>query len=491
MTKDELQLIIDGTQWFTLGEGTYNSAIVSAGNLTIDGYESRWVLKQAKHSQNQLSAPARAVRKWKLLNPDYPAFETNTGWLVPYVGKTPASDEQISSKIIEIYHRTDNLVADAMVKNNFLVYNGDVICVDVDQAFRRGSFASEHYGNGTQGYRSLTYNNFLNRFSNPLSTKRAYEKTVNTIKTLIYLETQLLDIDIKSEYITLPIITKLHRFRQAEARISIDTMRMLLEITSIDDPLGEIQDDDIMPKFLQRLHAVYYSKGKPITKNAIIRLLACEKIREMINDGQLAELKVFITNKKELLLNVYEHKYTPLHLAVMKNQSEIVNYLIDESANINAKDDWNKTALDRALKNGSNQIARMLLEAGANVDNFPIEKYTKHPIHIAAQYGLQSQVEKMISMNPALLSAVDDEMRTPSSWAIVGKHQAIIDFIQSKSCLPYVARAPKLRCASEQPFPKKLSGRSGFFESHQSPKKTEVIEARLPFLMITNNIKSE
>jgi hypothetical protein len=61
---------------------------------------------------------------------------------------------------------------------------------------------------------------------------------------------------------------------------------------------------------------------------------------------------------------------TPLHMAVLADQREVARFLIDKGANINApaKDDYGGTPLHWAAVLGRMEIARQLIEAGANVN---------------------------------------------------------------------------------------------------------------------------
>ncbi|HCO93844.1 MAG TPA: hypothetical protein DIU00_07835 [Phycisphaerales bacterium] len=61
---------------------------------------------------------------------------------------------------------------------------------------------------------------------------------------------------------------------------------------------------------------------------------------------------------------------TPLHMAVLSDQREIAQFLIDQGANINApaKDEYGGTPLHWAAVLGRVEIARQLIDAGANVN---------------------------------------------------------------------------------------------------------------------------
>jgi len=61
---------------------------------------------------------------------------------------------------------------------------------------------------------------------------------------------------------------------------------------------------------------------------------------------------------------------TPLHMAVLSDQREVARFLIDKGANINAsaKDEYGGTPLHWAAVLGRVEMARQLIDAGANVN---------------------------------------------------------------------------------------------------------------------------
>ena len=76
----------------------------------------------------------------------------------------------------------------------------------------------------------------------------------------------------------------------------------------------------------------------------------------------------------------------PLIIASQNNNIEIVKYLLDKGANIEAKQPHNSyTALIAACERSSPEVVSLLLDAGANVD--AIERNRLKCIHVAALYG--------------------------------------------------------------------------------------------------------
>ncbi len=59
---------------------------------------------------------------------------------------------------------------------------------------------------------------------------------------------------------------------------------------------------------------------------------------------------------------------TALHSAVIKQDQEILNYLLSLKPNMNVKHYFDKTPLHVAAKSGNLEAIRALLKAGADVD---------------------------------------------------------------------------------------------------------------------------
>jgi hypothetical protein len=294
MNLETLQIIIDNTEWTLLGKGSYNVTSVSTQSLTIDGHTGRWVLKTPLTRDHYLSNSARAVRKWNTLNPAYPAFQTKTGWIMPYFGNTPASDQQIASKLIEIYRKTRNIIGDATSWNNFLVSDDEVVCIDMDQAFRRGSCSSEQF--------DAVHNTFYTEFL-ASSAKEGFPASVSVIKTLFYLEANLPESDIKDIYLTPYCIEKLHLFRRAKTKIMIDSLDTLLEISDL-NATGKIKEEYITFELIE-IARVIRQHHKIITHELLMSLIQNQVlglgIKKIMAFGDVDDIEIVMTHHPALI----------------------------------------------------------------------------------------------------------------------------------------------------------------------------------------------
>ena len=142
--------------------------------------------------------------------------------LMPYLGDARPSDEEIAKATIEIYRRTRNIIIDASVKGNFIKKNNKIYCVDLDFAFRRGSFASDDYMSCPLGQAKIY--DFLYK------SVRASESrnTALVIVALLYLEQCLKPDEILDSYIDARLLEKYLVLRALSIRLTSLKMEALL-----------------------------------------------------------------------------------------------------------------------------------------------------------------------------------------------------------------------------------------------------------------------
>ena len=77
---------------------------------------------------------------------------------------------------------------------------------------------------------------------------------------------------------------------------------------------------------------------------------------------------------------------TPLCFALLWSQAEpVVQYLIEKGANIEAKDQRERTPLHEACQKGNLSIVQYLIEKGANIE--AKENNQQTPLHYASYFG--------------------------------------------------------------------------------------------------------
>ncbi|XP_066548545.1 CARD- and ANK-domain containing inflammasome adapter protein [Amia ocellicauda] len=101
-----------------------------------------------------------------------------------------------------------------------------------------------------------------------------------------------------------------------------------------------------------------------------------------------------------------------LHMAALKDDSSLAQVLLQSGAPVDAKDNKQRTALFHAVNNGFERTARVLLEAGAQVDSGIIDAAFNH--NSQSMYGLLLQYSKGLSpdtMLSALFKAVQRNLQ--------------------------------------------------------------------------------
>lgn len=396
MNNEELQALIDNTQWSFLGKGAYNWAYLSETELTIKGYTGRWVYKKASDTTSLLSEKKRAIRKWSLINPSLPAVELSDGWLVPYLGNTAAPDAQMAVKVIEIYRRTRNILVDACAKNNFLIHQDKVVCIDMDCSLRRGSFASDEF----MRLDGKLIPPFLEAHN---STKL---ETARVIRTLLYLEKKCPESQIKAEHITPEVIAKLRSFRLQEKPINAFTLDTLLDLTRF-DPRNAIPEDKIIEALTRK---------KPAERPIAIFLYA-------VQYGLLNWVRTLISENEALIHATDAYQQSALFWAVANRHRDIVNLLMSNGAKVNqavqipAKHrDYNtyhhRTPLDSAILNGDTDLCLILMHAGAIANKKHSTMHGKS-LGVLIAEGRLNEVRVLVHCNKALLQHLDDQDHTP------------------------------------------------------------------------------
>ena len=442
MTQEEVDALIKAEEWKNLGFGTYNHVDVSVREISIGGLLSKWVHKteipqptqpsitkkkrdaKLKTVEPTLNNSERAVRKWRDLNPHYPAYKSSFGWIAPYLGEKAATDAQIATKLTDIYLETRNIVADACGHKNFLVVNDEVVCVDVDQALRRGSVASEIvYQNNSELCNS--HWEWLDEHDREGKTQ-----TVNVVRALLYLEKHLTKDQIKDEYIQINVIRKLKRFWENREPITVNQMKMLLKVIAL-DPTNEIESIYITPQLINKLEQLQKRK-LPITKETIVGLI---DIHSYARFGNIEKVGNLIRQNRLLLDLLDKNRYTPLHIAALYGQTGVVSYLIEERASSNLlapvpdmiSSDLTMTALDLALFANHDDIVLILLKARAKVYSYVTHR--THVIHFFAKRGNTKGVEDLIKWEPTLVNVTNSSLQAPLLLAAAGGHHETVDYL--------------------------------------------------------------
>lgn len=110
--------------------------------------------------------------------------------------------------------------------------------------------------------------------------------------------------------------------------------------------------------------------------------------------------------------------YPLISIACESGDIHMVQYLLDEGANVNVKVE-KEFPIHIAAANSSLEICKLLLEHGANVNE--VNKAKQTPLHLAATSGLTAIIEFLVKKG-ATVDAVDDWGQTPLQLAAGKMH---------------------------------------------------------------------
>lgn len=357
MPYKTIQESLSAATWNNLGAGSYNQTYISKEHISSDYFTGQWVLKKPTISsdptENNLNSVDRAIRKWNLHNPEYPAITTSEGyWIIPYFGNTPASDQQISEKLIEIYQNTGNIITDACGNKNFLMYQGTVICIDVDFSLRRGSFASNPW---LEGERLSNITSYLEGW------RHEKPQTTAIIRTLLYLDRRLQD-QSAGQHRTI-----------TEACIA---EHMHMQLTDLTDVVAIAPNEfQVMIQFIKRHNnTLLNTKGSSgYTLLHLAESLGYERARlYLLGQGANPSIATAKATPKQTHL---------IHIAASTGQIEVVKkFIAQDSTLVNALTSYNETPLLLAASQDYHDMVILLLAAGAAV-NLSTQLPQEHPIY--------------------------------------------------------------------------------------------------------------
>lgn len=114
---------------------------------------------------------------------------------------------------------------------------------------------------------------------------------------------------------------------------------------------------------------------KLINNNPEFKLLEASKNGDLVTVRTIIEVEPQLVNCRDL----DGRQSTPLHFAAGYNHPEIVKFLLDNGADIHAKDKGGLVPLHNACSYGHFEIAELLIKYGANVNVTDYWKYS--PLH--------------------------------------------------------------------------------------------------------------
>lgn len=151
---------------------------------------------------------------------------------------------------------------------------------------------------------------------------------------------------------------------------------------------------------------------------------------EAIQRGDLEALRSIIDAGLDINCRDSNGNETLLHVAVWKQNFDIVSYLVKHDADIEARDRAGGTPLHSAHWDGAEKVAKLLLDNGANINTIDEKGWT--PLHWACWNGQTKMVEFFVR-NGASINTKDRNGQTPASSAAAGGYSEILTILRNAS----------------------------------------------------------
>jgi ankyrin repeat protein len=158
--------------------------------------------------------------------------------------------------------------------------------------------------------------------------------------------------------------------------------------------------------------------------------------------GDLSKVKEFLEEGVDINAKEGPRGQTALHLAASEGHMQVVEFLVENGAHVNAGMNLNRTAAEMAMDNNHNDIVKLLISKGADVSPLHLAiamkdetkartlielsvnvnqktQYGTTPLHKAVKAGMKNIVQLLIKKG-ADVNAKDNWKCTPLNFAIDG-----------------------------------------------------------------------
>lgn len=154
---------------------------------------------------------------------------------------------------------------------------------------------------------------------------------------------------------------------------------------------------------------------------------SAQEIFRVIQQGDTARFEELLAEDRSLVDARDEHQeLTPLHLASFFGHTKMMNLLIENGADVNSKNMYERGPMVFAIAGGHKEAVSILMEAGMYVST--LDDIQRTPLHWAAYYG-NAYAAKALIENGALVNVVDNHARTPLFIASWGDHLEVVKLL--------------------------------------------------------------
>ena len=153
------------------------------------------------------------------------------------------------------------------------------------------------------------------------------------------------------------------------------------------------------------------------------------KLLASVRPNDAIEMEVFSKAMSFVLVDDWDTKATPLHVASKGGRLHLAELIIENGAVLDAQDSDRDTPLILAARYCHLAIVKLLLEKGAAVD--VVNTYSLTALHCASQEG-HVEIVKLLTEKGAPLEAQKNTGCTPASCATKNGHLAVVKVLLEK-----------------------------------------------------------
>ena len=128
------------------------------------------------------------------------------------------------------------------------------------------------------------------------------------------------------------------------------------------------------------------------------------------------------------LYKTTKHHTSVLHFAIIGGNIETIQYLIDNNADLNARNIYGETPLHWCCKEGTIEVAKLLIHHGANYTRADFDGNT--PLHWAVEYNQHEIVSYLLSKGVSCNEANTD-LQTPMEIAVLNSSAECVTILNS------------------------------------------------------------
>ncbi len=154
-----------------------------------------------------------------------------------------------------------------------------------------------------------------------------------------------------------------------------------------------------------------------------------QEIHQAAKEGKFDAVKKMLKEDPDLVNAIDSDGLTPLHLAAEYGHRQIVELLLQEGADINAKSGFKRTPLHFAASSGHDEIVSLFIEKGAELNKN--DSFVLTPIFQAAYNGHKNIVEMLLS-NGINLNATEKNSVTLLHAAAISGNPELVEMLLDK-----------------------------------------------------------